>query len=134
MKRLAGWAELAREADAVRRAAGLDYLAADNYAVAAILAWYVAPEVPVIAAQARFASFDLPGPDLTGRPGLLVRPGRMADNADTRLWTTIERIGVYSRGRNGVSAEDFYLYRVLPTAGTDPRRVRLPSPAAPMRP
>jgi len=134
MKRLAGWAELAREADAARRAAGLGYIAADNYSLAAILAWYLPVDVPVIGAQARFASFDLPRPDLTGQAGLLVRSGRLADNADTRLWSTIERIGMRPRGRNGISAEDFYLYRVLPVDGTDPRRVRLPSPGAQTQP
>lgn len=127
MKRLAGWRGLARDVDAARRAQGASFVAADNYAIAAMLAWYLPADIQVIGAQQRFATFDLPHPDLTGQAGILVRSGRLSENFDRRLWTDVTEAGTARRVRKTVTAEEYRLYRVTAT-GTDPSRAALPHP------
>lgn len=128
MKRLAGWEAFARDIEVARQGVGGQFIAADNYPVAAMLAWHLKTDVPVIGAQARWANFTLPHPDLTGRPGLLVRAGRGGDNTEARLWPGATDSGGIRRARNGVTAEEFRLYRVT-GLGPAPQIVNLPRPA-----
>ena len=125
MKRLAGWDALARDIEAARQADGGTFIAADNYPLAAMLAWHLRTPVPVLGAQARWASFALPHPDLSGQPGLLVRGARAGENTETKIWGPMTELGtaIRSRGRN--IAEEFRLYRVTgPAPG--PSLVALP--------
>lgn len=129
MKRLAGWADFARDVEAARLAQGAQYIVADNYPIAAMLAWHAKTDVPIVAAQARWALFDLPRPDLTGQTGLLVRSARSAENFEARPWPGLSNAGTAQRTRDGVTAEVFRLYRVTGQS-IDPRFVTLPRPAA----
>ena len=71
-RQLAGWDALADQVDAVRRQAGAEFVAADEYGVAAELARTLPPGVTVIAVDTRWSLTDLSrahpgGPDR--RPG-----------------------------------------------------------------
>jgi len=46
---------------------------------------------------------------------LLVRTARRADTPEWPSWRDILRLGMLSRARNGMVAEDFRLYRVTAT-------------------
>ncbi len=60
--RLAGWDGLAQQADALRRATGLAFLASEEYGEAALLAWWAPAATAVVGAEARWALFRLPQP------------------------------------------------------------------------
>ena len=120
LARLAGWRGFARAVDAARVAAGAEYVAADDYGVAAMLAWELPESVPVAGvADPRWTYLRLPhaAPDASGHPGLLVRSARRADPPDPAPWSAITPDGEIPRGRDGVAAERYRLYRVTGGAG-----------------
>lgn len=106
--RLAGFPALATAASAYPGA----YLAAEEYGLAAELAW-AAPGPPIVAAGARWRLFTLPPAPAT--PGLLLLIARRTP--DPALWLSAEPIATLSRTRNGLQAETYRLYRALPTPG-----------------
>jgi 4-amino-4-deoxy-L-arabinose transferase-like glycosyltransferase len=120
--RLAGWDDLARQVDAERRRAGAAYVAADNYAAASELAWWMPPGVPAVGMDDRWALTDLPPARVAGAPGLLLRDGRRTDPPDPAVWTQVERIGLATRPGSPVG---FVLYRVVASANS-PMAVELP--------
>ncbi len=77
--RLSGWDTLAAQIAEVRRQTGADFVAADQYGVAAELALGLPPGIPVVGIEPRWALFDLPHPTLAGRTGILVRSARRGD-------------------------------------------------------
>ena len=107
--RLAGWDGLARQADAMRRAAGLSFIAAEDYGIAAEMAWLAPPGV-VIGAEPRWRLFRLPR--AAGGTGLLLLSDRRREAPDAALWTEAAEIGHLTRARAGVEAEGFRVYRV----------------------
>jgi len=121
MKRLAGWPDMAGQMDAAMRDHGAHFVGADDYSVASMLAWQL-PGVAVIATQPRWDVFDLPR-ELPSGPGLLVRSARLAERPDTVSWREQVLIGTISRSRNGVTAEEYRLYRVIPHAGISVARL-----------
>lgn len=132
MRQLAGWRGLALQAELARRRAGAAFLAADDYGTASELA-HLLPGTAVLGADARWALFALPHPDLAGQAGLLLRSGRHLDPPDPRLWRSVTAVGTLLRGRAGIVAETFRLYRVvgqaaLPAVARLP--ARLPAPLA----
>ena len=58
--RLTGWDGLADQVEAVRKAAGADFVVASGYAVSSELAWWLPEGVRVIATDSRWRLFDLP--------------------------------------------------------------------------
>jgi 4-amino-4-deoxy-L-arabinose transferase-like glycosyltransferase len=94
-RQLAGWHNLAEQADAARRRADARFVAADRYALASELAWTLPPGTPVVSLDPRWALTTLPPARLVGQAGLLVRPVRDGDPAD---WPDAEPIGTISRG------------------------------------
>jgi 4-amino-4-deoxy-L-arabinose transferase-like glycosyltransferase len=112
MRQFAGWPDLAAQVDAARQTAGATFVAVDDYGVAAELARLLPPGVPVVGVDPRWALFTLPRPDLGGATGLLVRSFRRDDRPDPRPWAGIAPAGTATRGRDGVTAEAFRLYRV----------------------
>nr|WP_321986002.1 glycosyltransferase family 39 protein [uncultured Lichenicoccus sp.] len=109
LMRLAGWQSLARQAASE---AGPDTpLVADEYGLAAELA-YAAPGCAVFAAEPRWRWFELPHPPVAGETMLLVRSARRKGGPDPLLFDVIGRVGSLSRGRNGMTAERYDLYRV----------------------
>jgi 4-amino-4-deoxy-L-arabinose transferase-like glycosyltransferase len=116
--RLAGWNSLAHQVETVRNASAASYVAADGYALASELAWWL-PEggpasVPVIGTDQRWRLTTLPAAPIAGKPGLLIRDARRADPPDPRMWGSAERIGIVTRP--GAGGPDFALYRVTASA------------------
>lgn len=110
--RLGGWPELAVQVEAAREAAGAEFVAADQYALASELAWYLPGRAPVVGQEDRWALFAVPaaaGP----RTGLLVRDARAgADFADAP-WTDVTPLGEAIRPDAGQEpVQRFRLYRV----------------------
>ena len=128
--RLAGWAELAGQAERARAAAGLGFIAADQYGIAAELAWQGKTTAPVIAAGERWRLFDLPAPAAGEAAGLLVQSARRLTDPDPAIWASAERIGSAARMGSGGVAEPFRLWRVVPRAGAP--LVVLPRAGAPL--
>jgi 4-amino-4-deoxy-L-arabinose transferase-like glycosyltransferase len=128
LSRLAGWSGLAREVAAAAQASGAAYVAADNYGLAAELAWTLPPGITVVALEPRWRSFALPGATglLDGTGGLLVQSARRADVAppETATATPAGRLG---RQRDGTLAEEFRLWRIH--GATPSPAVVLPRPA-----
>jgi 4-amino-4-deoxy-L-arabinose transferase-like glycosyltransferase len=116
--RLAGWNGLAHQVETVRNASAAAYVAADGYALASELAWWL-PEggpvsVPVIGIDQRWRLTTLPAAPIAGKPGLLIRDARRADPPDPRMWGSAERIGIVTRP--GAGGPDFALYQVTASA------------------
>ncbi len=113
--RLAGWSEFAARVDLMRTADAAEFVAADNYGIAAQLAWHLPPGVRVIAVDPRWALFNLPSGDgvIAGRRGILVRSNRRGGDPDKRPWAEMVGVGSVARGVPGVTAEAFTLYHVV---------------------
>lgn len=120
--RLAGWAELARDAEAARLEAGATTIAAEPYGTEAELAWH---GLPVLAPGPRWRLLDLPGATPPG-PVLLIETDRRATPPDPAPWASLEPAGRLLRARAGVEAEAFRLYLAVPRPGA--AFVRLPTP------
>ena len=112
--RLAGWQALARQAAA---AAGPGMpLVADDYGLAAELA-LAAPGRAVFAAEPRWRLFDLPHPHAGGSTMLLLRSARRTGAPDPQLFGAVVRVETLARGRGGITAERYDLYRVTLRSG-----------------
>jgi 4-amino-4-deoxy-L-arabinose transferase-like glycosyltransferase len=120
----AGWQRFAAAVDDARRRTGADFVAAENYGVAAELARALPQSVPVIALGPRWSSFDLPRPAVDGRPGILVEPRY----DPTPIWQSARPIGTLVRKQEGVAIERFELYYAVPDHWTS--AALLPHPAA----
>ena len=116
--RLAGWDDLAQQADQARLASGAVFLAGEPYGVESELAWHAPPGTPVLAVGDRWRLLALPRAVPTG-PGLLLQTERRDTPPDPALWAKAELVGRLVRSRGGVEAEAFRLYRVVPRAATD---------------
>ncbi len=136
--RLGGWDTLARDADTLRDTAGAGWITAEGYSTTALLAWW--RPGPVLAADspdgaARWSLLRLPTAAVSGPPGpgpgLLLVSQRHREPPDPALWAAADPVGELVRARNGVEAERFRVYRVLPRPGTP--LLRLPSTQAPPR-
>ena len=116
--RLGGWQHLADQIDAEATRQGAAFIVDDNYGQAALLARLLPSGRVVIGLDGRWSLFNLPAPDaahFAGQTGLLVRTARRADTPEWPNWTDIVRLGMLSRARNGMVAEEFRLYRVTTT-------------------
>ncbi len=108
--RLSGWDGLAQQIEAERLRAGADFVVAEQYALAAELAWHLPPATTVLAAESRWSLFSLPLGDRKGAVGLLVT-GARADPPDPALWPTARPSGQGARG--GIEGFRFFT-TVLP--------------------
>ena len=122
--RLAGWGELATDADRLRHANGLAFLASEDYSLAAELAWWAPPGVAVVGAEARWRLFRLEA--APPRTGLLLISDRRRDGPDPAVWADPVELGGLTRARAGVEAERFRVYRVTVRIGAP--AVTLPRP------
>ncbi len=134
LMRLGGWPGLATQIAAAQAQSGAAYVVSDNYGISAMLAWMLPPRIAVLGADPRWALFPLRDvrAAIAGEPGLLVRSARRTDRPDTRDWTTLTPFGEATRGRHGIVAERYRLYRVTGRAGAVPV-ARMPSPAGTAR-
>lgn len=117
--RVGGWQSLADQIDALAAAQGAAFVAVDNYGTAALLGRLLPTSRPVLGVEDRWALFGLPdgSPVIDGRPGLLVRSARRDDAPDLRRWAEITRLAPLVRARDGMTAEEFRLYRVVGRPG-----------------
>jgi 4-amino-4-deoxy-L-arabinose transferase-like glycosyltransferase len=113
--RLAGWSDLAGEVFVAEARDHPDFVAADEYGLAAELAFRL--RAPVVGVEPRWGFFRLPRADLTGRTGLLLRSDRACGAPDPKLWSSVVPLGRLVRGREGVVAETYQLYRVTGAGG-----------------
>ncbi len=104
-------------------------LAADEYGLAAELAWQGVPMV--LGVEPRWAAFDLPRVDLGGRAVLLLRSERRREGADVALWAEARQVGTLVRARAGRVAERYRLYRVVGRPGLVGTVLPAPRVAAP---
>jgi 4-amino-4-deoxy-L-arabinose transferase-like glycosyltransferase len=125
--RLSGWDTLAAQIADVRQQTGADFVAADQYGVAAELALGLPPSIPVVGIEPRWALFDLPHPTLAGRTGILVRSERRGDVDAASRWSDIAELGQAERIHDGTTVEAFRLFRVTGQTGPEPAAV-LPRP------
>ncbi len=129
LMRLAGWPALAAQVRAAAAQHGARFVAADDYGVASVMAMLLPPGLPVVGVDPRWAYFRLPsgGPMTVGHQGLLLRSARRADAPTAGDWSRLVPAGEATRGRGGVPAEAYRLYRVTGRAGAEPSAV-LPRP------
>ncbi len=112
--RLGGWEELARDAEAARVAAGADCVAADEYGLAAELAYRLPG--PVLGAEPRWALFGLPPAPSNCGSVLLVRSTRRASDLGM-AGRGLVPAGQAVRARGGIVAETYLFYRAAVPAG-----------------
>jgi 4-amino-4-deoxy-L-arabinose transferase-like glycosyltransferase len=115
--RLAGWDDLAQAAESARAAAHADCIAADEYGLAAELAYHLA--TPVLGVEPRWALFSLPAAPAACATTLLVRSTRRTG----RLPYAAMPAGQAVRARAGITAESYIFYRAFVPGGA----VLLPS-------
>jgi 4-amino-4-deoxy-L-arabinose transferase-like glycosyltransferase len=108
--RLGGWDSLVRQVAAQKA----DFVAADNYGLASVLAHGLPGTV--VGAESRWDLFGLPQAPIAGQTGLLVRSTRRAGPPEAGPWTSITPAGTITRSRDGVVAETYALYRVVAAA------------------
>ncbi len=129
--RLAGWSDIAGQVFAEELAQKAAFVAADEYGLAAELAFRL--QGPVMGVEPRWAYFRLPRAALTGRSGLLLRSEREAGPPDPRVWGSVAPLGTLARARAGVVAETYRLYRVTGLdEGGHAVAVVLPQPQKPV--
>jgi 4-amino-4-deoxy-L-arabinose transferase-like glycosyltransferase len=113
--RLTGWDRLASDVEALRIASDVDFVAADGYALASELAWWMPVGVYVVSTDPRWRLLNLPSARVGGRIGLLVEDSRR--RPDRELWDQAEQVG--TAGRVLSEQGSFVLYRVRPRIGTE---------------
>jgi 4-amino-4-deoxy-L-arabinose transferase-like glycosyltransferase len=120
--RLAGWQALAADIAATARQEGIGIVASTNYSHAALLARLLPPDLEVVGLEGRWALFRLPDarPLLAGRPLLLLHSARRDERLHTDDLTAPRQIATLTRGRPGLAAEDFRLYRATGRHGEQP--------------
>ena len=105
LSRLAGWDGVAAQLAPLPA----DFVAAESYGTAALLAWWLPG--PVLGVEPRWRLVTLP-PAPPGRSGFLLLSERRSEPPDPAYWTDIQPVGRVLRSRDGVEAEAYRLYRV----------------------
>ena len=113
--RLAGWDGLAQAAAAARVTAGADCVAADEYGLAAELAYRL--KTQVLGAEPRWAYFNLPAAPASCRTVLMVRSARRGPPVNEAAMRGAAMVGGADRERNGIVAEHYRFYRLATPAG-----------------
>ena len=132
--RMAGWAALADDIAAIARREGIAIVASTNYGHAALLARLLPPGMQVVGLEGRWSLFRLPDarPVLEGRPLLLLHSARRDERLETDDLAAPRPLATLTRGRDGLAAEEFRLYRATGRHGAQPAAL-MPRPLAPLR-
>jgi 4-amino-4-deoxy-L-arabinose transferase-like glycosyltransferase len=117
--RLSGWDALAARVAAVRQQQRAEFVAADQYGVAAILALQMPADIPIVGIESRWALFNLPHAALEGRTGILLRSTLRDGVGDRSRWSSIAELGEAERIHDGNTIEAFRLFRVTGKAGPE---------------
>ncbi|MGE0225633.1 MAG: glycosyltransferase family 39 protein [Acetobacteraceae bacterium] len=127
--RLAGWDEMARQVEAMRRDTGAAFVAVEQYALAAELAYTLPSGVAVLGVEPRWALTSLPAAGaLAGRRGLLLRDARIDAPPDRAVWGEALAIGVVDRTAGGAVLERYRVFRVRALDAGERSAVLLPRP------
>lgn len=126
-RQLAGWDALADQVDAVRRQVGAEFVAADEYGLAAELARTLPPGVTVIGVDTRWSLTDLSRAIPEGQIGVLVRSTRRSSEFSETAWPHPIEIAHEARKRGDETVQAYRLYRVVMT-GNGADAVILPRP------
>ncbi|HEX3995469.1 MAG TPA: glycosyltransferase family 39 protein [Acetobacteraceae bacterium] len=108
--RLSGWDNLAAQVRMLQDSTGAAYVAADGYALASELAWWLPPGAHVAGPDERWSLTTLPIARVKGETGLLVRDARRPEAPDPTTWKRAERIGTVTR--DGLPGSAFAVFRV----------------------
>jgi len=119
--RMAGWSDLAGEVFVAEARDHAAFVVSQEYGLASELAFRLHGEVD--STDPRWRMFDVPRASLAGRSGLLVLSDRDNRVPDRRLWASAALLGQLERGRHGVVAETYRLYRVTGLAGATAARL-----------
>ncbi len=127
--RLGGWPALAAQVAAAADAEHAAFVAVDDYGLAATMARLLPARLAVLGVDPRWAYFRRPSGDaaMVGRHGILLRSARRSDAPAASDWTRVTLEGEPTRGRDGVLAETYRLYRVVGRSGAEPSAL-LPHP------
>jgi hypothetical protein len=106
---LAGWDGLAQSVDAARRTEAADFVAADDYGVAAELARTLPAGMTTLGVGQRWRLFRLPAAKVGDAAGVLVR---RAGSGEPVGWHEARLIGEAQRSAHGVAVQRFALWRV----------------------
>jgi 4-amino-4-deoxy-L-arabinose transferase-like glycosyltransferase len=107
--RLAGWNTFAQQVTSFWTRTGAAFVAVEGYGPASELAWWLPPQIPVVAPEERWALTTLPAAHLPGMTGLLVRDARRRDAPDPALWTDVRSLGFAQRSK--APGEAFTVYQ-----------------------
>lgn len=108
LRQMGGWAELAPMLDV--QLPEHQPLIADEYGLAAELAFYAPASRPVVAVEPRWALFALQLSACT--EGYLIRSHRRHDEPDPAMFTVLEHLPDVVRARRGVVADTYSVYKV----------------------
>lgn len=130
LARLGGWDGFLADLDATMAREGAAFVAAEEYGLAAVLAFGLPRGRVVIAMDPRWRYFSLPAPT-PGVTGLLLRSERRGEGPP--LWPGAEAlpagVGRLVRSRHGIEAEAYRLHRVTTAPGQPPAAL-LPRPGS----
>ncbi len=121
--RMAGWSDLAGLVFVAGMRDHAAFVVSEEYGLASELAFRLRGEVD--STDPRWRMFDVPRASLAGRSGLLLLSDRDDRVPDPKIWASAELAGHLQRGRHGVVAETYRLYRV--TGRTGASAARLPT-------
>jgi 4-amino-4-deoxy-L-arabinose transferase-like glycosyltransferase len=124
--RLAGFDALSAATAAAARQDGAAFIGSEEYGLASLLAWH-GNGLPVLGNEPRWTVFDRPAA-VTSAPGLLIISARHTAGPNPDLWQTATLLGTLDRGRHGIVAETYRLYRVTLRPGAP--AIQLPGPSA----
>ena len=114
--RLAGWSDLAGGVFVAQATGKCTFVAADEYGLAAELAFRL--HTTVLGVEPRWRFFEgLPVQSLAGHTGLLLRSDREYGGPDPHFWSSITPLGSLERKRAGIVAETYRLFRVTGAEG-----------------
>lgn len=129
LARLGGWEAFAKAVDEAARREGAAFVAAEEYGLAAVLAFRLPAGRMVVAMDQRWRFFALPPPPGPGATGLMVRSERRGEGPP--LWPGAQAVpgpgGRLVRSRGGIEAEAYRLHRVTTGDGQPPAAL-LPRP------
>lgn len=124
--RLADWDRVATHVEAERQRMGAAFVASDQYALAATMAWILPPGIAVLGVEDRWRLFGLPAGHVGGQVGLLIRDSRDQTIFDPALWRSAEKLSEVSR----TDVQTLHVFRVV-AEGDHPTIVGLPRPMRP---
>ncbi|HET7881023.1 MAG TPA: glycosyltransferase family 39 protein [Acetobacteraceae bacterium] len=123
-RQLEGWDGLA--ARVVDRSIGADFIASDQYGLAAKLALTMQTGPRVVSVDGRWSTTDLPRTSIAGQVGLLINDAPMTGRPVNPAWSSITEAGLVARRLGDETIATYWLYRVTGAAGAE--AVLMPRP------